>query len=117
MPRSSGFTPISASLLNLFHIMALYQEDSRPNPKGFAHAAPYLHLRRQSRPELRIRQADHRTDLAVAKVVNNDPEVNPFMKIVFVENYGVTLAEKIIPASMSPSRSRPRAKKRAAPAT
>ncbi|MFA7111790.1 MAG: glycogen/starch/alpha-glucan family phosphorylase, partial [Bacilli bacterium] len=36
---------------------------------------------------------------AVAKVVNNDPEVNKYMKIVFIENYGVSLAEKIIPAT------------------
>jgi starch phosphorylase len=38
--------------------------------------------------------------LAVAKVVNNDPEeASKFMKIVFVENYGVSLAERIIPAA------------------
>ena len=36
---------------------------------------------------------------AVANVVNNDPEVNKYMKIVFMENYGVSLAELIIPAS------------------
>ncbi len=36
---------------------------------------------------------------AVANIVNNDPEVSKFMKIVFIENYGVSLAELIIPAS------------------
>jgi starch phosphorylase len=37
--------------------------------------------------------------LAVAAVVHNDKDANKFMKIIFVENYGVTLAEKIIPAA------------------
>lgn len=36
---------------------------------------------------------------AVANVVNNDPEVSKYMKVVFIENYGVSLAELIIPAS------------------
>ena len=31
--------------------------------------------------------------------MNSDPLVSPFIKIVFVENYGVSLAEKIIPAA------------------
>jgi starch phosphorylase len=37
--------------------------------------------------------------LAVAEVVNNDEETNQFLKVVFIENYGVTLAELIIPAA------------------
>ena len=35
----------------------------------------------------------------VSHVVNNDPEINKYMKIVFIENYGVSSAEVIIPGS------------------
>lgn len=37
--------------------------------------------------------------IAVGNVVNNDPEISKYMKVVFIENYGVTKAETIIPAS------------------
>ena len=36
---------------------------------------------------------------AIADLVNNDPAINDKIKIVFVENYGVSLAELIIPAA------------------
>lgn len=36
--------------------------------------------------------------LCLQDIVNNDPEVSPFMKVLFVENYNVSYAEKIIPA-------------------
>lgn len=35
----------------------------------------------------------------VAKVVNNDPDISQYMKVVFIENYGVSSAEVIIPGS------------------
>ncbi|MDD6301902.1 MAG: glycogen/starch/alpha-glucan phosphorylase [Bacillales bacterium] len=35
----------------------------------------------------------------LANKVNNDPEVNKYMKVVFIENYGVSSAEVIIPAA------------------
>lgn len=36
--------------------------------------------------------------LCLQQLVNNDPDVNPYMKIVMVENYNVTKAQKLIPA-------------------
>ena len=84
-------------LLNVFHIIYLYQrmkEDAsfRIYPHTFifgAKAAPsYVYAKRII--EL---------ILAVADVVNNDPEISKYMKVVFIENYGVSLAELIIPAA------------------
>ncbi len=36
--------------------------------------------------------------LCLQELVRNDPEVSPHMKVVMVENYNVTAAEKLIPA-------------------
>ena len=36
--------------------------------------------------------------LVMQEIVNNDPEVSPYMKVVMVENYNVSYAEKLIPA-------------------
>ncbi len=36
--------------------------------------------------------------LVLSDIVNNDPEVSPYMKVVMVENYNVSYAEKLIPA-------------------
>ena len=84
-------------LLNLFRIMHQYRyilehPDFDYTPHTFifgAKAAPsYVYAKRII--EL---------ILAVADKINNDPRIENKIKIVFVENYGVTLAERIIPAA------------------
>lgn len=36
--------------------------------------------------------------LTLSEIINNDPDVAPYMKVVMVENYNVSKAEKLIPA-------------------
>ena len=36
--------------------------------------------------------------LVLSEIINNDPDVSPYMKVVMVENYNVSYAEKLIPA-------------------
>lgn len=37
--------------------------------------------------------------LCLQEIIDKDPEVSPYLKVVMVENYNVTLAEKLIPAA------------------
>lgn len=85
-------------LLKAFHIIYRYQclIENRPQashmPETFifgAKAAPGYHM-----AKLIIKFINN-----VAKVVNNDPRVNDILKVVFVENYSVSLAEKIVAAA------------------
>ena len=84
-------------LMNVFHIMYLYQrmlQDSsfRIPPRTFffgAKAAPsYFYAKK-------IIELIH----SVAKIVNADPRTNPYLNVVFVENYDVSISERMIPAS------------------
>ena len=84
-------------LMNLFRIIYFYnrmKEDPsfKIVPHTFifgAKAAPSYYLAKK------IIQLIN----AVADKVNNDPEISKYMKIVFIENYGVSSAEVIIPAA------------------
>ena len=37
--------------------------------------------------------------LCLQEIINNDPEVSPYLKVFMVENYNVTLGEKLFPAA------------------
>ncbi len=84
-------------LLNILRIIYFYKklkedENFRMYPKTFifgAKAAPSYYFAKKIIELIN----------AVSEVVNNDPQVNRFMKVVFIENYGVSSAEIIIPGS------------------
>lgn len=37
--------------------------------------------------------------LCLSELINNDPEVSPYLKVIMLENYNVSYAEKVIPAA------------------
>ncbi|HEY6871466.1 MAG TPA: glycogen/starch/alpha-glucan phosphorylase [Geobacteraceae bacterium] len=84
-------------LLNVLHIITLYNRikhnpDSLTVPRTFifsGKAAPSYFL-----AKLIIRLIN-----AVGTAINDDPDVAGRVKVVFLANYGVTLAERIIPAA------------------
>lgn len=84
-------------LLKAMHIIDLYQQvKANPEmelvPRTFifgAKAAPSYHIAKRL-----IKMIN-----AIGKVVNNDPDVAGRLKVVFLPNYNVSLAEKIIPAA------------------
>ncbi|MFV9509699.1 glycogen/starch/alpha-glucan phosphorylase [Tepidibacillus sp. LV47] len=84
-------------LLNVFHIMDLYNRlKENPNldivPRTFifgAKAAPAYFLAKRIIKLINT----------VASLVNNDSTIQGKIRVIFVENYGVSLAEKIIPAA------------------
>ena len=84
-------------LMNVFHIIYLYQRmKNDPNFRIYPHT--YI-FGAKAAPSYVYAKKIIELILAVADVVNNDPEVSPFLKVVFIENYGVSLAEMIIPAA------------------
>ncbi|MCQ2087344.1 MAG: glycogen/starch/alpha-glucan phosphorylase [Bacilli bacterium] len=84
-------------LLNIFNVIYQYQRmKADPNYRIYPHT--YI-FGAKAAPSYTYAKKIIELILAVAKVVNNDEETNKFLKVIFVENYGVTLAEMIIPAA------------------
>ena len=84
-------------LLNIFHVIYLYQRMKEdPSFRIFPHT--YI-FGAKAAPSYVYAKKIIELILAVAEVINNDEETNKFLKVVFIENYGVTLAELIIPAT------------------
>ncbi|GGA97305.1 glycogen/starch/alpha-glucan phosphorylase [Macrococcus hajekii] len=84
-------------LLNIFHVIHLYNEIKR-NPKlkmvpqtfiFGAKAAPSYHMAKEVIRLIHV----------IGDIVNNDKDVDGRIKVVFLENYNVTLAEYIMPAA------------------
>ncbi len=84
-------------LLNIFHIMYLYNQlreepDLPIQPRTFifaGKAAPGYHLAKSIIKLINT----------VGDIINNDKRIQDKIKVVFIENYNVSLAEKIMPAT------------------
>jgi len=83
-------------LLNCLHVITLYNRIKADPDANFVprtvmfggKAAPGYHIAKQI----------IRLITGVAEIVNNDPIVGDKLKVVYLENYRVSMAEKIIPA-------------------
>ena len=84
-------------LLNVLHVLYLYNK-IKADPSYDMHPQTFIFGAKASpgyvRAKLIIKLIND-----VSNLVNNDPEVNKKIKVVFLENYGVSLAQKIIPAA------------------
>lgn len=84
-------------LLNVLHILLLYNRlkenkntDMQPRTFIFSGKSAPGYFR----AKLIIKLINN-----IAKIINNDKSINDLIKVVFLSNYGVSLAEKIIPAT------------------
>ena len=84
-------------LLNILNVMYEYNkmlEDSsyKPAPRTFIFGAKAASGYRRAKSIIKLINT-------VAERVNNDPRIEGRLKVVFVENYRVSVAEKLFPAS------------------
>jgi glycogen phosphorylase len=84
-------------LLNVLHIMVLYSRlrsdpDFEPTPRTFLFAG-------KAAPAYRLAKLIIKLVNDVARAIDRDPKVRGRIKVVFLPNYSVSLAERLIPAS------------------
>jgi starch phosphorylase len=84
-------------LLNALHIMALYNRllanpDLEMTPRTFIFGA-------KAAPGYRMAKLIIKLIHSIGEAINNDTRINDRLKVVFLENYRVSLAELIIPAA------------------
>jgi len=84
-------------LLNLLHIITLFNR-IKENPQAPLVPRTFIFAGKAA-PSYVAAKLTIRLISAVAEIVNRDTDVAGRLKVVFLANYGVSLAEKIFPAS------------------
>ena len=84
-------------LMNLLHIIMVYHElKSNPNARAISRVTLFAG---KAAPGYEIAKNIIHLITSIARTINNDPDVNKKLNILFIENYNVSHAEKIIPAA------------------
>ncbi|XP_064537454.1 glycogen phosphorylase [Drosophila montana] len=84
-------------LLNCLHIITLYNRIKKDPTATFTPRT--IMIGGKAAPGYYVAKQIIKLICAVGNVVNNDPIVGDKLKVIFLENYRVTLAEKIMPAA------------------
>ncbi len=84
-------------MLNVLHVITLYNR-IRAHPEQPITPRVVI-FGGKAAPGYQVSKLVIKLINAVADVVNNDPLIGNRLKVVFIKNYGVSLAEKIIPAT------------------
>ena len=84
-------------LLNVLHILYLYNK-IKDNPNGDYVPRTFIFAAKASAGYVMAKQII-RLIVAVSDMINSDPDVRDIIKVVFIEDYKVSLAEIIIPAA------------------
>lgn len=84
-------------LLNCLHIITLYNRIKRDPTANFTPRT--IMIGGKAAPGYYTAKQIIKLICAVGNVINNDPIVGDKLKVIYLENYRVTLAEKIMPAA------------------
>ena len=86
-------------IMNILHVMYVYNWIKRdPSVKNQMLPRTFMFAGKAA-PGYHIAKETIRLINTVASVVNNDKDVNDHIRVVFLPNYSVTLAEKLFPAA------------------
>lgn len=84
-------------LMNIFHIIHLYNY-LKANPQATIYPRTFIFAAKAA-PSYYFAKQVIKLINSVAEVINKDDSINDLIKVVFLENYSVSLAETIIPAA------------------
>jgi len=85
-------------LMNVLHVITLYNR-IKQDPTSYDRSPRTVIFGGKAAPSYFQAKLIIKLINSVAEIVNNDPEVNNKLKVVFIPNYCVSRAEKLIPAS------------------